>query len=193
MAYPVTAVGVKQFLDYLIDKGLINPNTGAGMRSACEKLFSVLDEDEKQNLGGLDVDRTLKRFINLKPGVLSPESSGVYRARVKKALDLLEMFNRDPSGFKMDAIPRPRVADGARNGKPAVRIKNRQSEAPKQDSPAETPHDADLQRRSGSVSLTFPLREDFIAQFVLPKDLNVREAKRLAAYFVVLAIDYEPS
>jgi ribosomal protein S20 len=190
MAYPATSEGVKQFLGYLITKGLVNANTGASMKTACEKIFSVLDEDEKQNLSALDTDATIRRFMNLRPGVLSPDSAAVYKSRVQKALDLLEKFNRDPSGFKLDSGSKSRTTDTQQNGNKA---KKTTPEKLLQQPKTQIQQDSDTLAKRSSVSLNFPLGEDFIAQFVLPKDLTVREAKRLAAYLEVLAVDFEPS
>jgi hypothetical protein len=46
-------------------------------------------------------------------------------------------------------------------------------------------------RRSG-ISLDFPLRDDFLAQVIVPRDLKVNEARRLCAFVMTLAGDYEP-
>lgn len=45
---------------------------------------------------------------------------------------------------------------------------------------------------SGPLSHAFPLRQDFLAQVMLPRDLKSAEAKRLAAFIATLAVDYSP-
>lgn len=47
--------------------------------------------------------------------------------------------------------------------------------------------------RSAGLPLPFPLRPDFVAQLVVPRDLTTAEAKRLGAFLLTLASDYEPT
>jgi hypothetical protein len=196
MSYPYTVTGAREFLDYLINKGLLNANTGGSMKSACEKLFSVLDENEKQSLKGLDVDAAVKRFANKNPGSLSPDSLGVYRSRVQKVLALLDRFNLDPASFKVDFSPRAKNADVSNGAKkpPASRGQTETGRSRSTEAPAQAINErVEGTNKSDAVTLMFPLRPDFIAQFVIPKELSLREAKKLAAYFELIAIDYEPS
>jgi hypothetical protein len=197
MAYPVTADGMKDFLNYLSSKGLINPNTVGGIRSACDKIFSALDQDECNNLAEIDVDHAVTRFMNKNPNVLSPESATVYKSRVSKAIKLLVDFNANPAGFRVQS-PKKMNGNGGEK-KPVAESKltknltanvtqrSQSSEAGKVNA------DEDKHQHQNSVSLSFPIRPDFMAQFILPKDMTTKEAKKLAAYFEVLAIDFEPS
>ncbi len=196
MSYPYTVTGTKEFLDYLIDKGLMNTNTGGGMKSACEKVFSVLDENEKQNLKGLHVDDAIRRFANKNPSALSPDSLGVYRSRVQKALSLLDKFNLDPANFKTNSSSRTKATDAPNSQtKLAVRRDVSRKDRYQVDEPSiqNSSMRIESSHKSDAVTLMFPLRPDFIAQFVIPKELSLREAKKLAAYFELIAVDYEPS
>jgi hypothetical protein len=38
----------------------------------------------------------------------------------------------------------------------------------------------------------YPLRSDFLAQIVIPRDLNTIEAKRLAGFLLSIAVDHKP-
>ena len=195
MAYPYTADGAKEFLDYLINKGLLNANTAGGMKSACEKVFSVLDPDERQNLNGLDVDAAIKRFANKNPGTLSPDSLGVYRSRVQKVLSMLGSFNLDPANFRVTGAARTKAVD-PQNGQRNKQVSREKQKAEQASDRQVSQHHASSSEdpyRANSVTLMFPLRPDFIAQFVMPKDLSLRDAKKLAAYFELIAVDYEPS
>jgi hypothetical protein len=196
MSYPYTAEGAKKFLGYLIDKGLLNSNTGGGMRSACEKVFSVLDEDEKQNLNELDVDSAVRRFVNKNPGALSPDSLAVYSSRVKRVIEMLKRFNSDPAGFKPSTKVRPRPNDvetsPTREGQKKKGVQPSKPDVPNPQSSPEIPSGTETQNRTPTVTLTFPLRADFVAQFVVPKDLTLKDAKKLAAYFELIAVDFQP-
>ena len=99
MGYAYTADGLKEFIGYLTEKGMLNSNTAGGMRTAVEKVLSALDEDERQNLKGLDAREAVMRFVNKNPKALNPESIGVYRSRLQKSLEMLGRFNTDPSNF----------------------------------------------------------------------------------------------
>jgi hypothetical protein len=194
MAYPMTATGVGDFIGFLAAKGLLNAGAAASTRTACEKLFSALDEDERLNLSNVDVDQAIARFMNKNPGVLSPASGNVYRGRVQKALKMLKEYNANPAGFKVNPTKRTQSSGGAEkkssnDGKPVRSQSERVS-----NSPLEQPHassSAHEIKNPSSVSLSFPLRQDFIAQFILPTNLTLKEARRLGAYFEVLAVDFE--
>lgn len=192
MSYPYSVAGAREFLDYLIDKGLLNTNTGGGMKSACEKVFSALADDEKLNLQDLDVEGAVRRYANKNPGALSPESLRVYQSRVQKVLELLRDFNLNPAGFKVGNGAKAKASDSPAGQKKSqgVRPKTQKSDPPLSTSATQGAHDATA--KQNAVTLMFPLRPDFIAQFVMPKDLNLREAKKLAAYFELIAVDYEP-
>lgn len=47
---------------------------------------------------------------------------------------------------------------------------------------------ADVTAAPGSVCLPFPIRPDFLAQIVIPRDLSQVEADRLCAFVKVLAL-----
>ncbi len=199
MSYPVSAVGMRDFLVYLGKKGLMNTNTLQGMRVATDKVFSALDADEQSNLAGLDVDSAISRFINKNPGVLSPDSVRVYKSRVSKALELLGEYNSNPGGFKPGSSkangtvqsksdPRTKAAKGSKSG-------GRSGAGSDTHSRSIQPEDEHRQRSNaptGAVTLTLPLRPDFVAQFIVPRDLTAKEARRLGAYFATVAIDYDP-
>jgi hypothetical protein len=194
MAYPQTANGMRDFLTYLQDKGLLTLGSAGGIRTACDKVFSALDTDERNNLATLDPEQAVHRFMNKNPGVLSPESASVYLSRVQKALRLLKEYNANPTSFRVSA---PKKS----NGTMQIEKKNPADKDKKTTSNIASPISSESHRAqdtnpvavSSSISLTFPLRVDFLAQFILPKDMTTKEARKLAAYFEVLAIDFEPS
>jgi hypothetical protein len=195
MPYPVTAEGVRDFIDYLSNKGLLNANSANGLRTACEKIFSALDIDERNNLNGLDVDAAIARFMNKNPGGLTPQSASAYRSRVRKALDLLNDFNSNPAGFRIQPL---RKSSNNGDDEKRTRLKKTTSEQKKSPRPTTSnlnesnylePEHAKI---GAAVNLSFPLRNDFVAQFIVPKDLTIKEAKRLGAYFEVIAVDFDP-
>jgi hypothetical protein len=190
MSYAYTYDGLKEFLLYLSEKGLLNSNTAGGIRTAVDKVLSALDENERQNLKGMDAAEAVQRFVNKNPKALSPESIGVYRSRLQKALDMLDRFNTNPSAFKVSAFPKQREVDGS--SRPASPKKPQKPNMLSGSTNVQSPHagnSAEVAERVGSHTLTFPLRSDFLAQFVIPKNLTKREAERLAAYLALLAVE----
>lgn len=190
MSFPYTADGLKEFIQFLSDKGLLNPNTAGGMRTAAEKVLSALDENERQNIKGLDVETALRRFQNKNPGAIAPDSARVYQSRLGRALQLLDEFNLNPTGFKVKSIGNGKAAEnGAQTKKKQDPRRSKTIKNSMGVNPPNTPEFQNAVVRTQSVSLMFPLREDFNAQFVIPKNLKLREAKKLAAYFELLAVD----
>ena len=192
MAYPATADGMQQFLGYLHTKGLMNANTVASLKTACDKIFSALDADERNNISSLDANQAVQRFMNKNQGALAPNSAAVYKSRVQKSLRLLSEFNSNPTGFKVQDAKKSN-GEGFEKKPNAIKrtgktdLKSTKTETHPISTPSQTSTAV-----SNSVSLTFPLRADFMAQFILPKDMTTKEARKLAAYFEVLAIDFEP-
>jgi hypothetical protein len=106
MAYSMTANGLKDFLGYLSEKGLLNANSAGGMKTACDKVLSVLSEEERNDLGSLDIDLAIQRFMNKNPNALTPDSASVYRSRISRAISLLADFNANSTGFRIQSARR---------------------------------------------------------------------------------------
>jgi hypothetical protein len=197
MSYAQTTAGISSFLAFLSDKGLVPQGASSAMRTACDRVFSALSVEEQQNLAGVDVDAAVRRFINKNPGALSPASANVYRSRVHRALEMLQRYNSDPAGFKPEqskkqTAPTPNDAKPAKNG--GSKTQRRQAGNMKSSDGGDAAFTSTSPSVvTGSVTLTLPLRVDFVAQFIVPRDLTSKEAKRLGAYFATVAIDYEPS
>jgi hypothetical protein len=190
MSYAYTYDGLKEFLVYLSEKGLLNSNTAGGIRTAVDKVLSALDENERQNLKGLDAAEAVQRFVNKNPKTLSPESIGVYRSRLQKALEMLDRFNTNPSGFRVSASVKQREAEGgARPNSAKKQQKSGQQQTPTNANSPQPGTTSEIVEKVGSHTLTFPLRADFLAQFVIPKNLTKREAERLSAYLALLAVE----
>ena len=192
MGYAYTADGLKEFIGYLTEKGMLNSNTAGGMRTAVEKVLSALDEDERQNLKGLDAREAVMRFVNKNPKALNPESIGVYRSRLQKSLEMLGRFNTDPSNFRVNSNAKAKGPEGPVKSKSAQKNGKQDASTGAFAKNVVAPQaGTDESQRVKSVTLTFPLREDFMVQLVIPKDLRMREAKKLAAFLELLTNDPE--
>lgn len=175
-----------KFIDFSIDKGLVKAQTGKAWRVATSKLLTDLAKTEEADVRVIDVDVAARKLANRDPGALSPDSLTHYRQRVAAAIQEFVSWRNDPTAYK------PRGA----NGKP--RAKQSENGAAAQERKAASkratsePIVKEVPVNSGGLPLAYPLRPDFLAQVVIPRDLKVEEAKRLGAFLLTLASDFSP-
>lgn len=166
-----------RFIDFVVEKGLVNASTAQGWRVATGKVLEELPPDARADVRRIDVDGVFRAFLNRNPGRLSPVSVGEYRRRVGRAIEEFVKWVEDPGGYsvrsaawqsRLDARPRLRPA-------PPARERERLVEGP-----------------SAGIALHYPLRPGFLAQVTVPRDLTVDEARRMGAFLLTLAPDYKP-
>lgn len=180
-----------KFLDYLADKGLIKFQTVRGWRSAALKLMADLSEAEEGDIRTVDLDLAVHRTANRDSVSVSPESLNTYRNRVALAIQEFISWRDDPATYKprgLNGKSRTRSSNGAKSSNERVTPQERVS---KSTSKASEKREAETLVSSG-LTLSFPLRSDFLAQVVIPRDLTAIEAKRLGAFLLTIAIDYQP-
>ena len=173
-----------KFLDTVVAKGLMNANTAGGLKAACSKILDDLADGD--DVRSVDVNTAVVRYNNRNPGALSPNSLAEYQRRVTRAIADFISWSDNPTGFKAKG-----KGPSARNGKKkeprddhAITVPH--AEAPAHSSSAHTPAAAGL-------PLSYPLRPDFLAQVVIPRDLTAEEARRLGAFLLTLAVDFRPA
>lgn len=77
-----------QFVDTAADKGWLPANTTGSLKSACTRVLSILDQDHRADIRGIDIEAALHRFANLNPEV-SPDSLRTCRARLSRPISML--------------------------------------------------------------------------------------------------------
>ena len=83
------------------DKGLMNRNTAAGLRSACVRVLEVLGDGwEQTDITDLNVDDILLRFQNLKKKDFVPQVLEAYKHRFRKAIASYFGYLENPGGWK---------------------------------------------------------------------------------------------
>jgi len=173
--YSRAALG--RFIDFVVEKGLVNSSTAQGWRVATGKVLTDLSAEEEADVRCIEVDAVFRAFLNRNPGRLSPVSVGEYRRRVGRAIEEFVKWVEDPGGYsvrsaawqsRLDSRPRLRPA-------PPPRERERPMEGP-----------------SAGIALSYPLRPGFLAQVTVPRDLTVDEARRMGAFLLTLAPDYKP-
>ena len=90
------------------DKGLMNRNTAAGLRSACARVLEVLGDGwEQTDITDLNVDDILLRFQNLKKKDFVPQVLEAYKHRFRKAITSYFEYLENPGGWKPGAQEKP--------------------------------------------------------------------------------------
>lgn len=179
-----TRDGLVKFTELLGEKGLANSNTARAMTVAVSKVLSDLSPEEEADVRKIDVTTAVRRHNNKNPNALSPKSLAEYQRRVTVAIREFVQYVDNPTGYT--GIGRDLKSGRADNGD-RVAAKKRSPRIPLQQSDDQS---VPALPTSSGLSLAFPLRPDFLAQVVIPRDLKSDEAKRLAAFIATLALDY---
>jgi hypothetical protein len=179
--YSRAALG--RFIDYVVEKGLVNPSTAQGWRVATSKVLEELPPAEHADVRRIDVDATFRAFLNRHPGRLSPASTGEYRRRVGKAIEEFVTWMGDPAGYGNRSAAWAARTEGRQRTRNAVGDRGAAREGPR---PAA--ESAGL----GGISLDYPLRPGFLARVIVPRDLTVDEARRMGIFLLTLAPDFKP-
>lgn len=175
-----------KFLDTSVAKGLVNANTGAGLKAACVKILD--DVADNADVSGIDVNTAVIRYSNRNPDILAPNSLAQYQRRVKRAISDFVSWVENPAGFKTPSRGTSERNERKAGGAPARRVAGRAQDA--------TPSPAQgiaAVRTSTGLPMSYPLRPDFLAQVVIPRDLTAEEARRLGAFLLTLAADFRPT
>jgi hypothetical protein len=190
MEIDYSKAAVLRFIETAQRQGLFNQNTAAGLRAAAGKLLEDVAQSDDVRL--VDPETATIKYNNKHPGDLTPESLRTYSQRLLKLLDEFRKYSEDPLNYKPKSRPikvnngerpAPRAAqkaDAVTGGKalPAPDGATVTYETP----PTTTP----------VMAMSYPLRADFVAQVVLPRNLNNDEARRLCAFIRTLASDFVP-
>lgn len=174
------------FLQFIDDRGLANANTAQALRVAASKILSDLSPEEEEDVRKIDIPLAVRRFRNRNPKALSPKSLREYQRRVTTSIREFCEYQENPTSYT--GIGRGATVQKADS--PETQSKRKRSVVAKEEGRPEAPP-SPTQSSSG-LSLSFPLRSDFLAQIVVPRDLKTDEARRLAAFIGTLASDYSP-
>ena len=180
-----------RFVDTAMKSGFFNPNTAGGMKAAATRLLE--DVGNSEDIRHLDVEAATIKYHNKHPGELTPGSLKTYESRMKRLVGEFVKYNSDPANYKpfsrglakTTAERAPRGENG--KTKPLV-----SSVVPSGTPPAESIGTAASLTTPGSLAMAYPLRENFVAQIVLPRNLTNDEARRVCAFIRTLAMDFKP-
>jgi hypothetical protein len=163
------------------DKGLMNGNTAAGLRSACTQILQVIGDGwETTDITGLDVDDLLLRFQNLKKKDYTPQVLELYKKRFRKAVASYLSYLESPGSWKPSTQERPATSQRSDRS-------NQRQQPTGQVVASETRYRAS----SSEVEYLFPLRAGVMARLVLPRDLTRDDVNRLNAFMSMLVVSVD--
>ncbi|MEL6385736.1 MAG: hypothetical protein AAFR00_00160 [Pseudomonadota bacterium] len=175
--------GFLTFLDYLGDKGLLNPSTAATRKASANKIFAILSDEEAQDVLALNLDEVMVRFHNLQGQNYSPGSIQTYQSRVKSSLEDFKSYIDNPLGFK------PSVTSKERKPKATKSEKGTLAGYPSDKTEKTSPSQSQDTGFANASILPIPLRADLVVRIQgLPFDLTQVEANKLAAVIKAMAI-----
>jgi hypothetical protein len=166
-----------EFLDHAGNRGLMPAATAQALAVASRNVLGILTEDEKADLGRLDLDAVLKRFTNKRGKDFNPSSLKEYGRRVRRAVELFGRWREDPANFTV------KTREGGTSRK-------RQRE-PENGVVGTTDAQADPvpARIAGTYQSSLPVRAGLVVTLLnVPYDLTDAEAQRLADFVKMLAI-----
>jgi hypothetical protein len=192
-----TKAALFAFLKKAETTGLYKANTVGGLRAAAMRLLE--DVGDADDVRSVDVDEAALRYHNRHPSELSSASLAEYQRRLRRLLDEFSAFNENPAGYR----PKGRItraAAGKTNGESDQKGQVRAGRASKVGSEVSEADSDDIQSSAtASVSrvpmlrLSYPIRDDVLAEIAVPRGMTTEEAKRLCAFVMTLAKDFAPA
>lgn len=171
--------GLVEFLDWVETKGLLPSGTVQGRKAAVNRVLSVLDDQEAQDVTQLDLDHIMDRFINLNSSGYTPDSLRTYRGRVGSSIRDFESYVSNPMAFRP---VRPLKLKPGKQDKSAAKAMVVLAKQPESTRPTPAP-------MPGVNLIPIPLRADLTVRLEgIPFDLTMAEARRIANVVIALAI-----
>jgi len=177
---------VVKFLEFAGKKSILNEHTINCRLTACNNLFSILNEGE-DNIEYMihNLDLLVNRFRN-KNNSVQPSTLKVYKSRVKSSLEDFQAWSKDPIAWEKSVTDKSKVTVKERKTKAAgAAPKTRRSVEIKDESPraSVSSDEAKSVFPKGARKVSFPIRADFNLEMVIPHDgLSMKELLRLGLF-----------
>lgn len=166
-----------EFLDHAAKRGLVPTATAQALAVASRNVLGVLTDDEKKDLGQVDIEAAIRRFTNKRARDFNPSSLKVYGQRAQRAVTLFLDWRKDPANFTVKTRA-PRGTAKRRNGTP-----DDHPQAP------DVPAAAVPAQTDGTYQSSLPVRPGVVVTLMnIPTDLTPAEAERLAGFINMLAV-----
>jgi hypothetical protein len=173
---------VLDFLTTTVNQGYLNDNTAIGRKTACSKLFEILEDDQKTVAYVRENIEAIKtRFQNLNKNVRG-QTIEEYGRRVLFAVNDYMKWMADRSGWEREAGSR-----GNNRAEAGSKVKQARAEKAKP-ATAETVSDSSLRM------VTYPLRPDTDITMTIPRrDFTIAEARKIYLFLATIASDFDPT
>ncbi len=89
-----------EFLEFVAEKGLMNPQTAIGYKKASGVILQILDAKEAADLSKIDLNAVFLRYRNLATSKVKPATLKTYQIRTRAAINMFIEYTKDPSSWK---------------------------------------------------------------------------------------------
>ena len=164
-----------RFLTWAEDKGLMKSATARSLKSACNSVLAVMDEDEGLDLSKTDMEGVFQRYENKNSYDVNPRTLASYRSRVKYAVDEFIKYNGNKAGWK--------PSGGQRSPSQAARKKASRHESLIQEDPIEAQILHGGEWDAADITYQFPIRRNLVVTVKgIPFDVKKAEMSRFTAF-----------
>ncbi len=171
-----------KFVDFVGKKGLIKSSTTSNWRSSANTLFSVIDDNQIQDLRNVNVDEIGTQYANLRKA--SPQSLRIYKSRLKGALEDFCKYVEDPINYKPQISQRTRTRMVQTQNSSVKKIEDEYSKS----NNTNFGENSSRFSQRGVIVFPIPIRQDLVVQIhSLPHDLTDEEAEKICAVIKALA------
>jgi hypothetical protein len=186
---------VIKFLEFVGRKSILNERAVNCRLTACNNLFSTLNEEE-DNLDYImkNLDLLVHRFRNRHPNVRA-STMKVYKSRTKSSIEDFQSWSADPFVWERQISEKAKIQErGQRKAQRAARkVAEEEEEVEIAVAPAtavaafDTPPPIE-----GARKVNFPIRPGFTVEMTLPADgISLKELRRLGMFLFPYCTDFE--
>lgn len=189
---------VLNYLEFARDKEWITDDAMHCRLTACNKMFTVLEEDERNADYVLKHLNVLTQRFREKNKGARPNTVKVYKSRLKSSLEEFLSWSQDPIGWEhsIEQLQKQGRGEG-RSGKEGIsagQSPGKRLSAILKDRKKAVRNERLLLRRGvGAVSprkVSFPLRSDFELEMTVPQDgLTAKELLRIGLFLYSFCAD----
>ncbi|MDE2938640.1 MAG: hypothetical protein OXR67_06935 [Chloroflexota bacterium] len=172
------------FLDFASQRGLMKKASVVSLKTACNNVFSVLDEIEAADVSACDLESVIQRYQNINSMKVRPETMVTYGQRVKYAVTEFIKYNEDPANWKPSGGQRSSANQASRSGKSSKKSTDKEALL--------VPNVSGELSDPSEIVHQFPIRRDQVVKVTgIPFDVKRSEMVRLNNFLSNLIAEEE--
>ena len=173
------------FLDWAADKGMMKKDTVRSIKSACNTVLDLLDEEQSADVLTVDLATVFQRYENIRGFNLSQRTMQSYKQRVSYAIAEFAKYTEDRSSWK--------PSGGQRSTSASSRSKKSKEAGVSPSGHLQLdPNSSDQLEDAAQITHRFPLRRDtFVTISGIPFDVKKGEMVRLTSFLANLVASEE--